>query len=252
MFVEVRGQLDGLGTTLVASKIEGEDEGFEDDMDEAEIKGVVSAYNAADGTFMLQGQQVDASGAELEPASLVLADGVTVEVEGQVSNGVLIADEVEQKGRKIEIQATLSAVDTLAGTVSFNFNAIDVTVRVNAGTEIEDDNTGNDLLLADLAEGNFVEMEGFAESPGVINAVEIKRVDPDEIRIVAPLEDFDGTAMSVDLLGIEFDLTAASFEDGDDNSLSAREFFDTLVAGDFIKIKDDDSNAVFDKAELDD
>ena len=84
------------------------------------------------------------------------------------------------------------------------------------------------------------------------NAVEIERADPDEIRIVAALESFDRSAMSVDLLGIEFDLTAASFEDEDGNSLSADAFFDALVVGDFIKIKDNDSNTVFDKAELDD
>ena len=252
MFVEVKGQLDAAGTTLIAIKIEGEEEGFDDDTDEAEIKGVISDYNAADDTFMLQGQKVDASSARLEPASLVLADGVTVEVEGYVSNELLIAREVEQKGRKIKIQANLSAVDEPVGTVSFKFNGIDVVARVNVGTEIEDDNTGNDLLLTDLSAGNFVEMEGFAESPGVINAVEIKRVDPDEIRIVASLKKFDSDAMSVELLGIEFDLTAASFEDGEDNSLSASEFFKALVVGDFIKVKDQDSNAVFDKAELED
>jgi hypothetical protein len=250
LFVEVKGQLDGAGTTLIASEIEGEDEGFEDDVDEAEIKGVISAYSVADDTFMLQGQKIDASGAELEPASLVLADGITVEAEGYVSDGVLIADEVEQKGQKIKIQATLSAVDTPPGTVSFNFNATDVTVRVNAGTEIEDDNSGDDLLLTDLSVGNFVEMEGFSESLGVINAVEIKRRNPDEIRIVAPLESFNKAASTVVLLGIEFDLLSASFEDGEGGSLSASEFFDALVVGDFIKIKDLDSNAVIDKAEL--
>ena len=252
LFVEVEGQLDGAGTTLIASKIEGEDEGLEDDIDEAEIKGVISAYNAADDTFMLQGQKVDASGAELEPASLVLADGVIVEAEGYVSNGVLIADEIEQKGQKIKIQSTLSAVDTGAGTVSFNFNGMNVTVRVNSGTEIEDDNSGNDLQLGDLSAGNFVEMEGFAEGPGVINAVEIERTNPDEVRIVAPLQDFNKAALKVVLLGVDFDLSSASFEDDDDNSLSANAFFDLLTVGKFIKIKDSDSNAVFDKAELED
>jgi len=69
----------------------------------------------------------------------------------------------------------------------------------------------------------------------VINAVEIKRIDPDEIRLVAPLEDFDGIAMSIVMLGIEFDLTAASYEDGKGNILSPIEFFDALVVGDFIK-----------------
>jgi hypothetical protein len=252
LFVEVEGQLDGAGTTLIARKIEAEDEGLGDDLDEAEIKGVISGYNAADNTFTLQGQKVDASGAELEPASLVLADGITVEVEGYLENGVLFADEVKQKGKKIKIHSPLSAVDTEAGTVSFNFNATEISVLVNVGTEIEDDITDSELSLADLFPGDFVEMEGFEESPGLINAVEIERVDPDEISIEAPLEDFDPIAMSVDLLGIEFDLTAAVFEDGNDNDLSADEFFAALVVGDFIEIEDEDSNAVFDKAELED
>jgi len=254
IFVEVKGQLDVpiTGTTLIARKIEGEDEGLDDDVDEAEIKGVISAFNATDKTFILLGQKIDASGARLEPVSLVLADGITVEAEGRMFEGVLIAHEVEQKGRKIKIDATLSGVDAGAGTVSFNFNGKDITVRVHAGTEIEDDNTGDDLLLSDLSAGIFVELEAFEESPGVINAVEIERASPDEIRIVAQLEDFDRVAVSVRLLGIEFDLSDASFQDNLDNPMLVDDFFDALVVGDFIKIKDNDSNAVFDKAALDD
>ena len=169
----------------------------------------------------------------------------------EIVNGVLIAHEIEQKGRKIKIQGSLAAVDAVNGTVSFRFNGGDITVRVNAGTEIEDDNTNQDLLIADLMPGDFVELEAFADDTA-INAVEIKRDSPDEIRIVATVESFDSGTLSVTLLGIEFDLSAASFEDDDDNSLSALEFFDRLVAGSVIKIKDDDSNLVFDKAELDD
>jgi hypothetical protein len=221
-------------------------------MDEVELQGVITAYNAGNNTFLLQGQRVDASSAELKPASLVLADGLMVEVEGYVSNGVLIADEIEQDGQKIEIQANLSALDAVAGTVRFNFNGLDVTVRVNSGTEIEDDESGNDLRLSDLSAGNFVEMEGYAEGLGVINAVEIARTDPGEIGIVAPLQGFNRTTSTVRLLGIDFNLSSASFEDDDDNSLSAAAFFNRLATGVFIKIEDSDSNAVFDKAELED
>ncbi len=252
LYVEVEGQLDGAGTTLIAREIEGEDEGLDGDMDEAEIKGVISEYNVVNNTFMVQGQKVDASGAELEPASLQLADGLIVEVEGYVSNGVLIADEIEQKGQKIKIKSVLSAVDTVARTVSFNFNATTITVRVNSGTEIEDGDSGNNLLLGELSVDDFVEMEGFAEDLGVINAVEIERTIPDEIRIVAPLQDFNKGARTVVMLGVDFDLLSASFEDDNDNSLSADAFFDRLTIGEFIKIKDSDSNAVFDKAELED
>ncbi len=95
LFVEVEGELDGAGTTLIAEEIEAEDDDLDDDDGEIEIEGVISGYNAADMTFSLQGLTIDASIAELEPASLVLADGLYVEVEGYLLNGVLIADEVE-------------------------------------------------------------------------------------------------------------------------------------------------------------
>jgi hypothetical protein len=249
LFVEVKGQLDG--TTLLAAKIEAEHEGLDDDLDEAEIKGVISAYDNVANTFMIQGQMIDASRARLKPQSLVLANDLTVEVEGRIEKGVLIAREIEQKGRKIKVQAPLAVVDVAGGTIGFRFSGGDITVRVNVGTEIEDDNSGQRLHISDLMPGDFVELEAFADGAD-INAVEVKRGSTDPIRVVAPLESFDSAVLSVVLLGIEFDLSAASFEDDEDSSLSALEFFDRLVAGTFVTIKDQDSNAVFDKAELDD
>jgi hypothetical protein len=252
LFVEVEGRLDGAGTTLLARKIEAEHEGLDGDMDEAEIKGVITDFNPDDLSFMLQGQRVDASGARLEPATLKLADGITVEASGKVIDGVLIAWEVEQKGRKIEIRAPLSAVDTDSETVRFNFNSTDIVVRVNRQTEIEDDESDRQLQLNELVTGDFVEMKAFADGSGVINAVEIERESFDGIRIAAPLDSFDGNARTVVLLGVEFDLFASRFEDESGNSLDADQFFDRLVSGRFIQIDDEDGNAVFEKAELDD
>ena len=95
LFVEVHGQLDAGGTLLIAREIESEDEGIDDHQDEVEIKGIVSDYESAAGTFMLQGQMVDASSAKFEPASLVLVNGLLVEVEGHFVDGQLVADEVQ-------------------------------------------------------------------------------------------------------------------------------------------------------------
>jgi hypothetical protein len=254
-YVQVKGALDSAGTTLLAREIQGEDEGLDGDMDEAEIKGVISDYNATLHTFMLQGQLIDASRAELEPASLQLADGLTVKVEGRLENAVLMAKKIEQKGRKIKIHAPLSEVDTTAGTVSFNFNSTAITVRVNRQTEIEDEVAHRHLQLIELVAGDFVEMKAFADSSGVINAVEIDRRTADEISIAAPLQDFDGSLQSVVLLGVEFDLATASFADDAEKSLPANLFFDALGAlgvGAFIEIRDTNSDAVFDKAQLED
>jgi len=95
LYVEVEGRLNGAGDTLIADEIESEDNDYMDDVDDIEIRGVISDYSSNSMTFMLQDQMVDASTAELEPAWLTLTDGLIVEVEGYIANGVLFADEVE-------------------------------------------------------------------------------------------------------------------------------------------------------------
>ncbi|MGD8349818.1 MAG: DUF5666 domain-containing protein [Gammaproteobacteria bacterium] len=95
LFVEVHGQLNTGGTSLIAKEIEAEDEGIDDHEDEVEIKGIISAYEIATATFMLQGQKVDASSAKLEPATLVLDNDLLVEVEGHLVDGLLVADEIQ-------------------------------------------------------------------------------------------------------------------------------------------------------------
>ena len=95
LFVEVKGQLNAGGDVLIANEIQAEDEGIDDHEDEVEIKGVVSDYQSENATFMLQGQEVDVSSAKFEPASLVLANGLLIEVEGHFVDGQLVADQVQ-------------------------------------------------------------------------------------------------------------------------------------------------------------
>ena len=253
LFVEVKGELNFAGDTLIASKIEGEHEGLDGDMDDAEVQGMIEDYDSDEDTFTILGQQIDATGAELYPATLVLADDLIVEAEGHIVNGILYADEVKQKGKKIKIYAPLSAVNT--DSVRFNFGSTDIVVRVDARqTEIEDDITDTDISLMDLMEDDFVEMEAFDDGSDVINAVEIERKTIDEFRVVAPvvLDGWNATDQTVVLLGAEFDLSAAVYENEFDQNIPADTFYGSLRPGKFIKIKDTDSNGIFDKAELDD
>ena len=259
LFVEVEGELNLAGDTLIARKIEGESEGLDDDMDDAEVQGMIDDYDSDEDTFTILGQQIDATGAELYPATLVLADDLIVEAEGHIIDGILYADEVKQKGKKIKVYATLWAIG-MDGTdsISFKFNLADInstdiiTALVNHQTELEDDITDTDIVLGDLSEGDFVEMEAFDDGTGIINAVEIERKNPDEIRIVAPVDSWDKANQKVVLLGVEFNLSAASYENEFDQNISADTFYNSLSQGEFVKIKDTDSNGVFDKAELDD
>ena len=92
--VEVKGTYDDASNTLSATKVEGEDDELEDSENEIEIEGIITRY-VSDSDFDVDGHTVDASGAEREPSSLLLVEGIHVEVEGIVSNGILIASEVE-------------------------------------------------------------------------------------------------------------------------------------------------------------
>jgi molybdopterin-guanine dinucleotide biosynthesis protein len=256
LLVEVKGQLDGAGTTLIAREIEGEHEGLDGDMDDAEIQGAIYDFDFDKNTFKILDQRIDATGAELYPSTLILANDLVVEAEGHIIDGILYADEVKQKGKKIKVYATLSAVEADsvgADSISFNFNSADIiTAQVNHQTELEDDITDTDIVLSDLSKGDFVEMEAFDDGSGVINAVEIERKNPDEIRIVAPVDGWDADAETVTLLGVVFNLRGASYENEFDQNISVETFYNSLSLGEFVKIKDTDSNGVFDKAELDD
>jgi hypothetical protein len=115
-------------------------------------------------------------------------------------------------------------------------NRIPAMVLVTADTTIEDDGgpTFDTIKVIEMLEvGGYVKcnLRG-------------------QIRLVTPLESFDRGIRLVTLLGIEFALSFASFEDDQDNSLTAPEFFDRLVAGTFIRTKENDSNGIFDQAEL--
>ncbi len=255
LFVEVKGVLDGAGTTLIAHEIEAEDQGLGDNFDDAEIEGIITDYNPIDKRFVIQGQAIDASGAKLYPASLVLADGLAVEAEGQIVAGVLIAGEIEQRGNKIKISAALSAVNKIdlnSGTVSFNFNGTDIVVRVNQQTDMEDKINNTDLTIAGLSAGNFVQIEAYSDDSGTINAIDLDLEIAGEIRIEGPVDSYDPVAESVVLFGINFDLSSAGYEDENSAGITAGAFYTALEIGEFVELRDLDSNGIIDKAALED
>ncbi len=258
LYVEVEGQLvtPGEVPTLLAHSIELEDDDF-DDAHEVEIEGMITHFDSSSMTFKIGEQRIDAATAELEPATLVLDDGLIVEVEGHIVGDWLVADEIEQRGNEIEIDAPLSAVEAELNRIRFTFidadyNAVDIVARVSPRTELEDDIRDRDISLAELMPEHFVEFEAFADDSGAINAVEIERTPLGEIKIEAPVEGFDADARRVTLLGIEFDLSHASFENAHGVSITAEAFFKALAPRVFIEIEDANRDGLFEKAKFED
>lgn len=125
----------------------------------AELEGVVTDF-ASLASFKINGQPVDASGAAVSVLNGPIANGQKVEVEGVVSQGVLVATKVERK---------LGGAETrLFGQIQ-SANAADKTLVVRGVTVVYDDNTElNDLTAEQLDDvGTNLEVRGYQEPNGV-------------------------------------------------------------------------------------
>ncbi|MDJ0833657.1 MAG: DUF5666 domain-containing protein [Gammaproteobacteria bacterium] len=262
LYVEVKGTLNAAGDLLSASEIEAEDDGLEDDADEVYLAGVIYGYDSVAQTFMLQGVSVDASQApELEPSNLVLANELEVKVEGSLVNGVLIADEIELHGRKIEVDATItdiSANPADANDITLSFSLFggsnNISVRVNQQTDMEDD-VGALVPFnpSDLAIGDYVKLEAYDDGSGVINATELDRKASESVELQGPISGYDEVLQTVTMFGQTFDLSNAEYEGANDLTIDAATFYAALANGALVELVDEDpADGVIDKAELED
>ncbi|MDJ0779634.1 MAG: DUF5666 domain-containing protein [Gammaproteobacteria bacterium] len=250
LFVEVEGEIMSLAPlTVRALAIESEDADLGDDVDDVRLEGIVSGYVAGPPTtFLVDGQAVDASSAVTTPAGAVIADGVEVEVEGDIVGGVLFADEVEVEAAESGVRSFVATVDTGNSffTADFPFTAglsTTVVIRVNAQTVFEDEKTGGTIntvpfSLDDLVDGGFgsgtadyVIVKGEEINDEII-ATLVKRVDfEDKLELEGVIDAYTaGAGGSITVLGIEYGLNGFTQYSPDPN----------FLPGDFVELADED------------
>lgn len=252
--VEVKGTLSG--TTITANRIAQEDDLFGDDEAKVSLEGIVSNF-VSNSSFTVAGQAVNASAAIFEPAGLVLADGVEVEVEGPIVAGVLQAVKVEARGGNIKLEARVSAVNNPPGTLTLQFAPGTLNVVVDSRTTLRDDTGVDDsLTLNEIVATDFLEVEAFRDdSSGALIATEIRRDTLDDDILQGPL-DACAADTSVTLLGLTYTLLAGTteYQDQNDAPISGTTFCSAANSGGFfIKIRDDLApDGIADEAELED
>ena len=236
-YIEVEGIINS-ATTLTATRIESESQSVGDDGDEISIEGVITDYVDI-SNFKVNGQQVNAVSAELEPAGLTLANGMQVEVEGELSGNALMADEVETRDDEIEIAATVSSVDTANRTITLRLASGLITVGTDNHTLMDDETNAVSLLtLNDLANGDYLEIEGHLNGGNVI-ASHIQRDSMDEEVLKGPVESFV-SGSSITILGITVNTgVSTQFENSNDVSMTSSAFYAALSNGDIVEIEDD-------------
>jgi len=250
--VEVKGTL--AGTTITASRIAQQDDLFGDDEAKVSLEGIVSNF-VSNSSFTVAGQAVNASAAIFEPAGLVLADGVEVEVEGPIVAGVLQAVKVEARGGNIKLEARVSAVNTPPGTLTLQFVPGTLTVVVDSRTTLRDDTGVDDsLTLSEIVATDFLEVEAFRDdSTGALIATEIRRDTLDDDSLQGPV-DACVADTSVTVLDLTYTLLAGTtaYQDQNDAPINGADFCTGAnTGGFFVKIRDDLApDGIADEAEL--
>jgi len=243
--VEVKGvyQSDG---SVSARKIEGET----DDDNEVptsggtvELQGIVYGFVSV-SEFRLGDVTVDASALDASVTAR-LANGVQVEIKGQMDNGTLIAESIKYRGAEAELKADVMDVNPNASTITVSLGAgNELTLQVTAESLLKDDRDGSGdaaLTLADLA----------AESPPLAAELSMRQQGGDWLLVVLKLKngidkyEVEGTLEAVDsdtvtLFGLILPL---------DPSVSVPV---GLQAGDTIEAKDTDKDGDIDEIEADD
>ncbi len=159
--VRVSLQTTPVAGRWVASSVHTSQRNFPD-ATEAELEGFISGF-VSSANFLVAGFPVDASGpgVSLRHGTLGdLANGVRVEVEGLMQNGVLVASEVDFKrggGQEFELHGAIESVNAVAQT----FVLRGVTVTYDNRTAFSAGRASNLLV------GARVEVRGAPSAGGV-------------------------------------------------------------------------------------
>ncbi|MCP4470142.1 MAG: hypothetical protein GY815_05565 [Gammaproteobacteria bacterium] len=235
LYVEVGGFIL-TATSVHAEEIEHEDEGFDVDVDGVSLEGIISNFSSI-SDFEINGQAIDASGAELEPANaaMLIADGVEVEVEGDIVGGVLIAEELEIEESDAELESFVGQVNVVGKWFSVRYPTAvpgSIVVRTDGKTVFEDEaglNPVENMTIDDLNKTtDYVRVEGREVNDEVV-ASTVKRIDVEDACKLQGQVDVHDPGISITILGVVYQVDVATSYDPSN----------AFVAGDIVEIEDE-------------
>jgi len=187
LYVEVKTQDPLSGLTLIASKVEIEEDGSLDidgeEGEDLEVQGVVSNITATsfdfNGTTVLFASLE--TGDDFDVESLV--EGMIITVEGYIdANGNFVVEEIEEDHAS-ENEAEGLVTGTTDTTITVSVNSVDMTFTVNNETRMIDEQDEGVtpvfyFSLTDIAIGDFVEIDYYTDDiSGNKIATKIERDD---------------------------------------------------------------------------
>ena len=207
--------------------------------DEVELKGTISSLDATAKTFLIGSQMIDYGAAVIDDnvPNSTLANGMFVEVKGNLVTGVLEATKIELEdegldvgeGQEVEIEGFVSDFTSCSGS-DCTFKVNGQSVQTNSATEFKNG------ASSDIANGVRLKVEGAIGASGVLVAREVE-FEETRIKIEAEIEATDPSNNTVTLLGIT--VTATPLTEFKDNTSSNGETFGLgdINTGDFLRIR---------------
>jgi hypothetical protein len=239
LFVEVKGtNFNSVTTTLVATKVEPENQGFGNNMDEFEVEGFVTQVVGA-GDFFIGTTHVQTTPSTEFRGGTVdeIVEGVKLSAEGRLANGILTAKHVKFHA-SVKLEGNVASVDPVAKTFTIT-GLPGVTVNVNSQTEFKANGGNNITGLNDLSVGNHVRVRGRVGSSNSVIATRVEqRSQDDDVDLQGPVQSVSGQVLTI--LGVAVDTSTISndnFQGLNDQMIGRTAFFNAVAVGTLVKVK---------------
>jgi hypothetical protein len=230
--VEVSGLADANGV-IDATRIECRDGTWDGVM---EVNGIVSGHNAGATTFMINGLEVDYSGAAVDnfPTAGVINNDDPVEAKGTTLNGnTLVATRVEYKGNRFaddegDFAEIEGFITRFSSATDFDVSGLPVTTT---GSTTYEGGTAADLGL-----NLKVEVEGVFDANGVLVAAKVDIKSSTAVRVTGNLDSVSGNTLTILGITVNTDSLTTRFEDKSDADVDPLRVGD-LNTGDYVEIR---------------
>ncbi len=245
--VEVEGTIQG--STMTATEIEIEDFSYSSG-DEVEFEGVITSLTSppAQNDFVVNNQRVQTTSQTTyeHGTALNIVTNVRVEIKGSVnSSSILIAEKVEFRfveSKGIEIMGDVDSVDTVNSTVT----VFGITIHVDTNTGLKDESNQElrPFTLANIQDGDSLEIGGFVDGDGNVIAAKLEREDAigsGEYELSGPVASENSGNMTIEILGVTVNLSGAF--SGNNSAVTA--FLDAVKVGDIVEVKGSFANSIF-------
>ncbi len=234
-FVEVKGTtFASATTTIIATRVEPENQGLGNAIDEFEVEGFVTQAGPPNGKvidFTIETIPVRTTASTEFKGGTVdeIVVGAKMSAEGRFDGSTLIAKHVKFH-ESIRLEGDIETIGTNAIRIKGLPN---VDVKVNSQTEFK--NTS----LSSLSSGNHIQVCGRLSNANsvIVTRIELRSAD-DDVDLQGPVQSITGD--DVQILGIIVDTSTISndnFEDLNGQVIGRAAFFNAVKVGTLVKVQ---------------